>query len=227
MDPYNAEFVRLFSASGFSGAEVARRLGLDASSISQYRSGTTRPSMTVLRLFSRLLRKPLLLPGESGEVSQAIDDGPRPLETWEEDVIAAINSLPVAKRDRVVEAIKTLLEASSDEVSPSSQTSVPIRSLRAKITKGMFPGTSPTVEEAAAASLVVSEELLQSGGLSSKPLPGVAEPTANTIAPTHGTSRRTGSRQSVPGSAQAARAHAGASIDRKSASGHSHAGKNH
>lgn len=66
MDPLNREFVELLNASGWTSAEAARQLEVTPGLISQYRSGSTRPSPQMLRLFK------LVLVGENPAALQAV-----------------------------------------------------------------------------------------------------------------------------------------------------------
>ena len=51
MDPLNKEFIRLLKLSGLTQTDAAKLLHVSQGVISQYVSGKTRPSETVLRLF--------------------------------------------------------------------------------------------------------------------------------------------------------------------------------
>lgn len=51
MDPLNEEFIRLLKLSGLNQTNAAKLLHLTQGVVSQYVSGITRPSETVLRLF--------------------------------------------------------------------------------------------------------------------------------------------------------------------------------
>ncbi|HXE41395.1 MAG TPA: helix-turn-helix transcriptional regulator, partial [Candidatus Baltobacteraceae bacterium] len=55
MKPENLEFIRLFNASGWSQAEVARKLELDRSSPGKFLKGKAMPSTQTLKLFKLIL----------------------------------------------------------------------------------------------------------------------------------------------------------------------------
>lgn len=82
---------------------MARRLAIHPASVSAFKSGASTPSLTTLRLFSQVLGKPLRIAGEEP------GGGARCLEDWEERVLAAVSLAPEADRERVVDAISTLI----------------------------------------------------------------------------------------------------------------------
>lgn len=110
MDPKCAEFVRLLNESGWLQARVARELALNPSTVSLCVSGQTVPSLTVLRLFAGLIGQRLLIPGEGGE-SRFMKDGPRYLETWEDEALMALRRLDPAARKRVIDSVTEMIDA--------------------------------------------------------------------------------------------------------------------
>ena len=62
------EFARLLNESGLTQAQVARRLSLDPSTVTQYVQGKTRPSRTVLILFKLLMGDRSPLPGSNEDI---------------------------------------------------------------------------------------------------------------------------------------------------------------
>lgn len=109
VDPLNQEFIHLLTKSGWNQTRAALELHVEPATVSRYVSGQTRPSMTILKLFGRLL----------GERLRYVDDDPRSLheaqpvlEEWETRLLFQIRALPVESRRRFVEGMSSLLEAS-------------------------------------------------------------------------------------------------------------------
>jgi hypothetical protein len=103
------EFVRLLTASGWNKARAARELALEPSVVTRYCYGTTKPSLTVLRLFAGLVGEPLRLPGE-GEAAMDYRRGQRYLERWESDILATLRRLEPQQRGEVVAALRQIIE---------------------------------------------------------------------------------------------------------------------
>ena len=99
MDDYNKQFVALMQESGWLPEDIVRELGITKGAVSQYRSGKTRPSLTVLRLFGARTNLPLaLIDGESKETDQIKTR----LEPWE---ISSLESLRQLKPDIRMEIV--------------------------------------------------------------------------------------------------------------------------
>lgn len=99
----NIEFFALMEAAGWSQAEAARRLELDPSVISQYKSDKVRPSAQTLSLLKLILshERPGALTAAGSAREAALAD-------WERKVVEDLRWLEPQDRDRVVDAIHAL-----------------------------------------------------------------------------------------------------------------------
>lgn len=105
MDDYNKQFVALMQESGWLPEDIVRELGITKGAVSQYRSGKTRPSLTVLRLFGARTNLPLaLIEGESKEINH----GKTTLEPWEISSLASLRQLKPEIRMELVGHIARL-----------------------------------------------------------------------------------------------------------------------
>jgi transcriptional regulator with XRE-family HTH domain len=169
------EFVRLQAESGWVPADCVRELGITKGVVSQYRSGTTRPSLQVLRLFSMRTGIPLGLPGESIPQRQM----PR-LDRSEENLIGALRRIPPQQRRLVSDSICQIAEAfgslAAGPALDSGERPPPIPMLK-----------EPTNSaEAVAVAVASAPAALAAAGLTASPSrsPGAAGPTANRGGPT-------------------------------------------
>lgn len=188
-DPLNQEFVRLMAESGWTAEQCADVLGVTRGAVSQYRNGHTRPSITVLRLFSLKCGIPLTLSGEKPSVMR---DGPPALEPWE---TLALNSLRLLKppvRKRFLDLMDEMLTTSPPQehqtktpvvpaLGPKSQASAPRgRDRTAKPASAVDPSKDPTVEAFVSAIAAESTAVaLRSLGLPPTPV----SPTASNASP--------------------------------------------
>ena len=127
MDALNEEFCRLLATSDWNKLRASRELQLDSGTISRYCSGETRPSLTVLKLFSRLLGEPLKIPGL--EDPKALYETPPIQEPWEQQLSEAIRKVPSERRRRVVEGILATIDAHSPQQRVSSDPTTAVRKL--------------------------------------------------------------------------------------------------
>lgn len=110
MEKLNKEFRALAAQSGWKAARIANELALSRGTVSDYLSGRTLPSLTVLRLFARLLNAKLDLPDE--DFPTALEG--LSLEEWERSLFQALRKVPTQKRRSVAEAARVLIEAMED-----------------------------------------------------------------------------------------------------------------
>lgn len=115
-----AEFHRLMDITGWRKAEAARRLGMSPSTVVRYlqtgvnpKTGKPKsisPSITVLKLFSKISGIPLQLPGEStedwGDRGQT-----RALQPWEVDVLDLVRRIAPERRNDVIAGLRLVLDA--------------------------------------------------------------------------------------------------------------------
>jgi transcriptional regulator with XRE-family HTH domain len=98
----NQEFVRLLAESGWSVKECATALGVTGGAISQFRSGHTVPSLTLLRLFSGISGIPLRLAGEPEPLK--VEN----LQPWERRALEGLRNLPTGVRTQYIDHISKL-----------------------------------------------------------------------------------------------------------------------
>ena len=111
MDKFTKEFRWLVERSGWRQSRIADELALSRGTVTDYMSGRTKPSLTVLRLFSRLINQPLDLPNEA--IPTALEG--RVLEEWESSLFASIRKANPSKRKAIAQAAQTLIEALETE----------------------------------------------------------------------------------------------------------------
>jgi len=96
-DLRKAEFIALFRRSGWSQAELARKLEMTRGGVNGVITGRTSPSAMALRLFRLIL---------VGECPEALAAAPAPvLEPWEEQVLGTLRGLNPAERVRLLGVI--------------------------------------------------------------------------------------------------------------------------
>lgn len=110
MDETNQEFIRLLSGSGWNQSRAAKELHLDTGTISRYVNGETKPSLTVLKLFSELIGEPVRLKSMAHQPSDREDS--RQLEQWELEVLQNLRAIPAVHRRKMTEAINSMLDSS-------------------------------------------------------------------------------------------------------------------
>ena len=104
VDAKKAEFIELFRRSGWSQAELARKLEMTRGGVNGYITGPTIPSATALRLFR------LTLMGERPEALATASPGEEAaLAPWERQVIHALRGLAPRDRARVLEWFTAML----------------------------------------------------------------------------------------------------------------------
>ena len=130
-DPLNREFLRLFEASGWTQSATARQLSLSPAVVSQYLSGETRPSRTVIRLLQLLLGDCHPLPTEVGPGRESSADL-LPLEVAERDLIARLRRLPSERRGRILAGFLLSLEGLGTETHETGPTEL-TRSKRSRV----------------------------------------------------------------------------------------------
>lgn len=121
VDQRNTEFIRLLRSSGWHQARAARELGLTTGAISRYISGEIKPSIPVLRLMADRLQEPLLLPGEDANPVEWRDGGPKFLESWEAGIIAELRRLERPAREKVIGALRDIIDAVAQPVRYTKQ----------------------------------------------------------------------------------------------------------
>jgi transcriptional regulator with XRE-family HTH domain len=106
MNRKTAEFIRLFEASGWTQAEVARKLHITRGAVSQLCSGQTRPHERTLDLFRIALSR--IKP----EVPGMFDPGRfLDLPAWVVDLIEALRKLSEKDRECVLKPIQQIITA--------------------------------------------------------------------------------------------------------------------
>jgi transcriptional regulator with XRE-family HTH domain len=98
-----AEFLRLFRASGWSQAQLARGLAITPGAVSQLCHHKTRPRESTLRLLKRVLGERSRR--EGGPVRDA-----RPLDPWTARVLADLERLPVAERRAIALVVRRMVK---------------------------------------------------------------------------------------------------------------------
>ena len=124
----NREFVRLMQEASWTPTDCVQKLGLSKGVISQYRSGSTRPSLQVLRLFSLITGIHLQIPGET---TPALHQSQVHLLPGEEKFILALRTIPPQIRWNVIDAITSLVIAatgSAVELTPEEKADPQIKS---------------------------------------------------------------------------------------------------
>lgn len=106
MDALNQEFLRLFAVSGWNQARVSRELHVSSGTVSQYVSGETRPSLTVLRLLAELVGDTLRVPGVTP--APANRTFPPRLDPRERALVDALRDCPSEQRRQLLEAFATI-----------------------------------------------------------------------------------------------------------------------
>ena len=106
LDPLNVEFLRLLESSGWSQSEAARQLDLAPATISQYKSGETRPSRTTLRLMKLILGD--LTPLNVGGAKPKSDESVLPLNLLETELVGDFRLLSVENRQWLASVVKEL-----------------------------------------------------------------------------------------------------------------------
>lgn len=99
--------MKLVRASGWSQAEVARRLHITPGAVSQLCHGLTRPSGATFNLFKYILEQEK--PGTLARVDKAGRGSA--LEPWATQVLESLRRLRPPDRDRVVAALNGLIDA--------------------------------------------------------------------------------------------------------------------
>lgn len=126
MDELNSEFRRLLVSSGWTQARAAVELRLDATTVSRYVTSDVRPSQTVLRLFSELIREPLVIAG----LRTPIQSDHWRLEHIEQKLIGALRSLPADPRRRLMDAVIQISEIGGSMPGKRAETEAEISSGR-------------------------------------------------------------------------------------------------
>lgn len=116
MHPLKREFLDLFRASGWSQAEVARRLGMTRGGVNGIVTRETVPSLATVRLFRLVLQndrpgiklpKPTEKPGE-------LDNLPPISEKWIQPLLDDIRLVNEAKRNEMVRCIRQIVRLFQD-----------------------------------------------------------------------------------------------------------------
>jgi hypothetical protein len=104
--PENLEFIALFEASGWRQAEAARELKTTRATLSRCLSGDQVPSAPLIELFRLTLanRKP-------GALTKVPAGREAALADWEKRIIDDLRYLREDDRERVLKAIRAILEA--------------------------------------------------------------------------------------------------------------------
>lgn len=183
-DPHNTEFIRLLAKSGWLPAEASRRLAVSPGTISQYRSGEVRPSLTILRLFSCIVREPLILATEDASPVFGSDAS---LEPAEAELLSLLRRFKPEERRKLLDAMKSILVAQPMIRSPRKvpQTKTPVgpaleskpptsaprgRDRTAKPASTVDPSKDPTLDAFVAAIAVEGGKVaLRSLGLPQPP----------------------------------------------------------
>jgi transcriptional regulator with XRE-family HTH domain len=115
MHPLKKEFIEMFEASGWSQADIARKLELTPGGVSSIIKGDHIPSMTTVKLFRLILlgEKPdVRFPTHQSKASVLKDDGivsSRP-SGWENEVIKELDDLAPDDRSKVIDALKAIVK---------------------------------------------------------------------------------------------------------------------
>src|SRR6516225_1885004 len=104
-DRKTIEFNRLLAASGWSQAEVARRLRITPGAVSQICSGRTRPHGSTLNLFRLMVGRE-----KSGAVALRADMG-QPLEVWEKQLLEPLRGMSERRRQQLLPVLLQMIEA--------------------------------------------------------------------------------------------------------------------
>jgi transcriptional regulator with XRE-family HTH domain len=91
-----AEFLRLFRASGWSQAQLARGLAMTPGAVSQLCHRKTRPRESTLSLLKRVLGEP--------------NRDARPWDPWSARVLADLERLPVAERRAIALVVRRMVK---------------------------------------------------------------------------------------------------------------------
>ena len=124
VDPLNQEFIHLLQKSGWNQTRAALELHVEPATVSRYVSGQTRPSMTILKLFGRLLGERLLYVADD---PRSLHESQPVMEEWETRLLLQIRALPVATRRKFVEGISGLLEAAKPPVNYRPPTAADVK----------------------------------------------------------------------------------------------------
>lgn len=148
MDPLNKEFVSLLQISGWRAKRAAMELCLDPGTVSRYLSGDVKPSMTVLKLFGRLLGEPLRY--VESNPPQPFEAQPL-LDADEIRLFRQLRALHPQQRRRLLAAIGELVESLAPPPwsSPSPSDTVGSESPKAGIPADILEGVEAELAEKA------------------------------------------------------------------------------
>lgn len=104
MKPESIEFFALLEAAGWTPAEAARRLDMDRSVISQYKSGSTRPSSQTLSLLKMILSNE-----RPGALAAAVEIKDGSMAAWERRIVDDLRWLHKEDRERVLDVVRTMI----------------------------------------------------------------------------------------------------------------------
>lgn len=198
MDPLNREFVELLNASGWTSAEAARQLEVTPGLISQYRSGSTRPSPQMLRLFK------LVLVGENPAALQAAGSSV-PNYPEHKNEFGEMNDqlIELKKADpKAFATVKTMIESVTAQAkAKAAERKEPAPVKVAKLVIDSMHRTA-TANSAEAVALGAASELTVAGvpHPPATPLPkrAVPAPSAHTPPPAAPAPSRRGGRRAAP-----------------------------
>ncbi len=111
MDALNQEFIRLFVSSGWKQNQAARELGIAPPTVSQYLSGVTRPSETIIRLFKMLIGDTLPMPGGA-----VLNDAPNPPDAEERQLLESIRLMPLEARQKMIKGMRLIAEGAQVQI---------------------------------------------------------------------------------------------------------------
>ena len=143
MDPKKAQFLELWKRTGWTQAELARRLELSRGGINGIITGTTVPSAGLVKLLQLVIftEKPGLLEAGASELKESMSPyGPVP-KSQEENygpLILELERLPAAERERILANftdLARLYAAQHPNSAPASAVAAMGRKALAKIRK--------------------------------------------------------------------------------------------
>lgn len=103
MDPKKAEFIRLFEKTGWTQAELARRLGKTAGGVNGIIKGETVPDESTLRLMK------FVVVSENVDISDALNDRPA-VAPWAQNLVNELAALPEKDRDELAAQFASIVK---------------------------------------------------------------------------------------------------------------------
>jgi transcriptional regulator with XRE-family HTH domain len=111
LEPKTEEFLALMKASGWSQAEVARRLHITPGAVSQFCSGKILPKAGTLNLFKMILAKINPAALNAYENSHSNSEDP-----WKHEIMKALERLPKKEGQRLLESFISMINTFADSL---------------------------------------------------------------------------------------------------------------